>query len=81
MDTKLTVVGDNEFEMLARLGDYQNPGTGCLTRVEGDVFYIAFRQSEWDRYQRSIAQVEAECAGLAGPVRFGVCDLMESSDS
>ena len=68
MDTKLTVVGDSEFEMLTRLGDYEDPGTGCLTRVEGDVFYIVFRQSEWDRYRRSVAQVEAECAGQVSAV-------------
>jgi hypothetical protein len=66
MDTKLTVVGDNEFEMLARLGDYESKGTGnFLTRIEGDVFFIVIRQSEWDRHQKSVAQVEAECAGRA----------------
>jgi hypothetical protein len=68
MDAKLTVVPDCEFEMLTRLGDYEDPGTGCLTRVEGDICYIVFPQSVWDGYQSSVAQVEAECAGLVRSV-------------
>jgi hypothetical protein len=65
MDTKLTIVGDSEFEMLARLGDYDRRNPNALSRIESDTFFIVFRQSEWDKYQRSVAQVEAECAGLA----------------
>jgi hypothetical protein len=64
MDTKLTVVGDSEFEMLARLGDYESSGTGdTLTRIEGDVFFIVCRQSLWDLHEESKRRVEAECAG------------------
>jgi hypothetical protein len=69
MDTKLTVVGDSEFEMLARLGDYKSSGTcNSLTRVEGDVFFIIVQRSEWDRLQRIAAEVEAECGGLTSRV-------------
>jgi hypothetical protein len=75
MDTKLTVVGDSEFEMLAQTGDYKGCGTGnSLTRVADDVFYIVLRQSEYDRLQRSIAEVEAECADEAPAVSYSQFD-------
>jgi hypothetical protein len=64
MDTKLTVVGDSEFEMLARLGDHESSGTGdTLTRIEGDVLFIVCRQSLWDLLEDSKRRVESECAG------------------
>jgi hypothetical protein len=68
MHMQLTIVSDAEFEALRATGDYKDSGAAnSLTRVEGDVFYIVFRKSEYDRIEAIRAKVEAECAALERP--------------
>jgi hypothetical protein len=55
-----TVVGDAEFEQLARSGAYTDNDDNILRRSEGDQHFFVWRQSEWDRLQRLRAKVEAE---------------------
>jgi hypothetical protein len=42
MDTKLTVVGDSEFEILARLGDYDRRTPNALSRIEKATRSLSF---------------------------------------
>jgi hypothetical protein len=59
------IVGNAEFDMLSLIPDYTHVGTGCLTRLEGDKLYITFRQSEWDHFERLIAEVVSETAAAS----------------
>ena len=58
-----TVVGDAEFEQLARSGAYTDNDDNILRRSEGDQHFFVWRQSEWDRIDRIRREVEAEIEG------------------
>jgi hypothetical protein len=70
MNTKLTVVPDAEFEALRRLGDYNDPGNGTLSRIENDTFYAVVRQDVWDMLEESRRRVDAEA-----PIGFRSTDI------
>jgi hypothetical protein len=60
----LMVVGDGEFEALARSGAYTDNDNNILRRSEGDQHFFVWRQSDWDRYQRIRREVESEIGDL-----------------
>lgn len=55
-----SVVGDAEFEQLARSGAYTDNDDNILRRSEGDQHFFVWREREWLRIQAIRAEVEAE---------------------
>ncbi len=60
----LTVVDDDEFNLMSKLDYWERLDDSSLRRLEGDKFYVVMRESEWSRYEEIRKRVEMECAAL-----------------
>jgi hypothetical protein len=62
MESEFLVVSDAEFKELALQPGYEKSASGCsLTRVAVGVFWVIYRQSQWEKDHVMKAVVEAEC--------------------
>ena len=60
----LTVVDDDEFNLMSKLDYWERLDDSSLRRLEGDKFYVVVKKSEWSRYEEICKRVEMECAAL-----------------
>jgi hypothetical protein len=64
----LTVVDDDEFNLMSKLDYWERLDDSSLRRIEGSKVYVVMREAEWSRYEEIRKRIEMECAALDASV-------------